>query len=91
MTNLANNLRRFGVVNGPKILLHSSIIIPALVQEIAVLAVNGVLLQCIDADFLCKIDGQNVEIALVENLQSLLEALLAISKQLKLSDITIKY
>lgn len=78
-TNFADNLRWFRVVNCSKILLHSRIVVAALVQEITVFAIDGILLQWIDANLLRKIDSQDVEITVVEYFKSLLEALLPIS------------
>lgn len=71
-TNLSNDLRRLGVINRAQILLHSRVIVPTLIQKVAVLAVDGILLKRIDANLLRKIDRQYVEVALVKNLQSLL-------------------
>lgn len=82
ITNLADNLGWLGIINRPQILLHSSIIVTTLVQEVAVLAINGILLKRVDANLLRKIDRQNVEIALVKDLQSLLQTLLAIPEDL---------
>jgi hypothetical protein len=63
-------------------LLHGSVVIAALIQEITVFAIDGILLQWIDANLLRKIDGQDVEIALIKYFKPLLEALLPISKDL---------
>lgn len=81
-TNLANNLRWFGIIDSPQILLHSSVIVSTLVQEVAVLAVDGILLKRINADLLRKIDSQDVEVSLVEDFQPLLQTLLAIPEDL---------
>lgn len=53
-----------------------------MIQKVAVLAVDDILLKRIDANLLRKIDSQYVEVTLVKNLQPLLQALLAISKDL---------
>lgn len=85
VTNLANNLGWLSIINRPQILLHGSVIVSTLVQEIAVLAVDSILLKRIDADLLRKIDSQDVEVALVKNLQPLLQTLLAIPEDLQMS------
>lgn len=41
---LANDLGWLGVVNRAQVLLHRSVIVTPLVQEIAILAINGILL-----------------------------------------------
>lgn len=41
---LSNNMGGLGIVNGPEILLHGGIIIPLLVQEIAILSKYDILL-----------------------------------------------
>jgi hypothetical protein len=84
---LSNNLRRFRIVNGSQILLHCGIVISFLIQIISVPAVYGVLLMRVNADLLRQVDGQDIEIALVKNLESLLEALLSVP--INLSNISI--
>lgn len=65
LTDLANDLRGFCVINSPKVLLHRCIIVAPLVQEVTILAIDSILLEGIDADFLCKVDGKDVKIALI--------------------------
>jgi hypothetical protein len=57
---LANDLGWFGVVNGFEVLLHSCVIVLLRVQIVAELSENDVLLRCIEACFLCQVDGQDV-------------------------------
>jgi len=75
-------LRGLCVVNCPEVLLHGRVVIATLIQEIPILAVDGVLLQWVDANLLRKIDSKNVEIAFIEYFKPLLEALLSVSKDL---------
>jgi hypothetical protein len=63
-------------------LLHSRIVVTTLIQKVTIFAIDSILLQGINPNLLCKINGQNVEIALVKNFQPLLKALLAISEYL---------
>jgi aspartokinase-like uncharacterized kinase len=65
-------------------LLHCRIVIPLLVQIVPVLAVDGVLLERVDADLLRKVDGQDIKISLVEDLELLLKALLTVSINLSI-------
>lgn len=62
---LANNLRWLCVIDGSKILLHGCVIITPLVQKVAILPVNSVLLQRINPNFLCEVDSKDVEVALI--------------------------
>ena len=70
------------MINRLQILLHSSIVVPLLMQVITILTENHVPLSSIDTGFLCKIDSKDVEIALVENFEFLLQCLLVIPKEL---------
>lgn len=81
-THLANDLGWLGIVNGPQVLLHGSVIVTPLVQEITILAIDGILLQSIDTNLLGKVDSQDVKIALVQDLEPLLETLFPIAKDL---------
>jgi hypothetical protein len=87
MTNLPNNLRRLRVVNGSQVLLHCGVVISFLIKIISVPAVYGVLLIRVDTDLLRQVDGQDIEVALVKDLESLLKALLSVP--INLSNISI--
>lgn len=79
---LANDLRRFSVVDRPEVLLHGRIIVAFLVKKITILAIDGILLQRIDSGLLRQIDGENVKIALIKNFEFLLQTLLPIAQYL---------
>lgn len=78
----ANDLRWLRVVDGSQILLHCRVVVSLLIQEVAVLSEDDILLDLVGTKLLGQVDGVDVEIPLVENLQLLLEALLLISVQL---------
>ena len=67
-----NDLRRLSVVDSTQVLLHSCIVVALLIQKVAILAKNDVLLYDIDSRLLRKIDGKDVEVALVQDLKFLL-------------------
>lgn len=81
-TNLANNLRRLRIINCTKVLLHGCVVIPTLIQKIAVFAIDGILLQRIDANLLSKVDSQDVEVAFIENFKPLLKTLFPVPEDL---------
>jgi hypothetical protein len=69
---LSNNLGWFSVVNRFQILLHSTIILPLLIQEVSILSEYDVLLVCVHTGLLGYIDGIDKKISLVQYLKSLL-------------------
>ena len=71
-TYFANDLRRLCIVYSSQILLHGCIVISFLIEKIAVFAEYNILLQCINARLLCKVDCQDIKISLVKNLKFLL-------------------
>lgn len=83
LTHLPNDLRWLSAINRSKVLLHSCIIITTLVQEITVLAVDGILLQRINSNLLRKVDRKNVKIALIKDLELLLETFFPIAEYLE--------
>jgi hypothetical protein len=54
-----------------------------LIQEVTVLSVNDVLLGVINPKLLCQVNGKDVEIPLIEELQFLLNGLFVVSENLK--------
>jgi hypothetical protein len=79
---LSDDLRGFGIVNCPQVLLHGCIVVLLLVQIVAILAVYHVLLCDVGTEFLCQIYGKNVEISLKQQLKLLLECLFSIPVEL---------
>ena len=79
---LSNDLRRLGVVDSLEILLHGRIIVLLLVEEVAVFAIDHVLLRGINSEFLCEVDGEHKKIALVQQIELLLERLFVIAVNL---------
>jgi len=69
---LSNNLGWFSVVNRFQILLHSTIILPLLIQEVSILSEYDVLLVRVHTGLLGYIDGIDKKISLVQYLKSLL-------------------
>ena len=67
-----NHLGWFGVVNSPQILLHGCIIVAFLVEEIAILSEDNILLNLVCPGLLSEIDRVNIQISLIENLEFLL-------------------
>ena len=71
-THFTDNLRRFRVVDGLDVLRHGVVVVALLIQVVTVLSIDDVLLLHVHARFLGKVEGQRVEIALIEQLQPLL-------------------
>ena len=82
---LSNDLRRLCVINGAQVLLHGGIVVSPLIQEVSILAIDGILLQRIDSNLLREVDCQNVKIALVQNFKLLLQCLFPITEDLRKS------
>lgn len=80
--HLSNNLGWLRVINSAKILLHCRVIVSLLVEKVAILAVDGILLQSLNPDLLRKVNSQHVEVALVEDFEFLLETLLTVTEDL---------
>ena len=72
-------LRRLCDVNCSKILLHGCIVIPFLIQVISIFTKYDILRGLINTCFLSNIDGKNVKIPLIQNLQLLLQAFLLVT------------
>lgn len=79
---LSDDLRWLSIINGLEVLLHSSVIILLRVQVIAELAKDDVLLGRVQSCFLSQVDGQNIQVALVEYVKFLSKRLLMISEDL---------
>ena len=67
-----DNLRGLGVVNCAKVLLHRSVIVSLLVEVIAILPEDNILLDFVDPILLCEIDSKNVKVSFVQDLELLL-------------------
>jgi len=81
-TNLSDDLRGFGIVNCPQVLLHGCIVVLLLVEIVAILAIYHILLRDVCAEFLGQIYGKNIEISLKQQLKLLLKCLLSIFEEL---------
>jgi hypothetical protein len=67
-----DNLRGLGIVNCAKVLLHRSIVVSFLVEVIAILPEDNILLNFVDPSLLCEIDRKYVEVSFVQDLELLL-------------------
>lgn len=79
---LSDDLRWLSIINGLEVLLHSSVIILLRIQVIAKLAKDDVLLGRVQSCFLSKVDGQNIQVALIEYVKFLSKGFLMISEDL---------
>ena len=77
-----DNLRGLGVVNCAKVLLHRSVVVSFLVEVVAILPEDNVLLDFVDPILLCEIDSKYVEASFVQDLELLLQRLLLVAVQL---------
>ena len=75
---LSNDLRWLSIVDGLKVLLHSTIVIRFLVQKVAILAVYHILLLSIHPGLLSQRDGILEKVPLIQDFQSLLQRLLVV-------------
>lgn len=79
---LSNDLRRLGRIDRLDVLNHGAVIVSLLVQVVAEAAVDGRLLLLVHAGLLGQVDGQREHVALVEQLQPLLQRLLVVAVDL---------
>lgn len=56
-----------------------------MIQEVTIFTVYDVLLGMVDAEFLRKVDGKNVEMSLIQYLKFLLDCLFMVSEDLSWS------
>ena len=68
----SDNLRGLGVVNCAKVLLHRSVIVSFLIEVIAILPEDDILLDFVDPIPLGEIDSKYVEVSFVQDLELLL-------------------
>ena len=76
---LSDDLRWLGIVDGSEVLLHRSVVVSFLIEIIAIFPEDDVLLYFVDSFFLCEIDGKDIEIPFIQNLQFLLQRLLLVA------------
>lgn len=81
-TYLSDDLRRFSVIDGFEILLHSSIIVLLGIQVVAKFAKDDVLLGRVQSGLLGQVDSQNIQITLVEYVEFLRKRLFMIPENL---------
>ena len=78
-THLADDLGGLRVVDSLNVLRHGVVVIALLIEVVTVLSINDVLLLHVHARFLGKVEGERVEIALIEQLQPVLQRLLVVA------------
>ena len=67
-----DNLGWLCIVDCSEVLLHRGVVVAFLVQMIAILSEDDVLLDFVDSLLLREIDGKNVEIPFIQDLKLLL-------------------